>query len=288
MDKNATRVPTTSLENWDFNQKHVQQNLVGSDFVGSHSVIICATAPRMEDLCDTGFAAITTLDANPESATEDLGSTIAIPIGVIDSSAIQQDRQLAQIFEIGSKRSYLMSARTASSMSLNRVIYKGPNLLRMFYSYYPQEAAQSVISQDFGNILRDNTKDESTTHGGHPISLDPDFISRLPKGIKDNPGFNNFWMNLNSDIFSQPYGLVLFMKDNNQSDVAAVFLEECYVQNHGMQISANSVIMAESSVVRFERIVPIKVKVNTYGTAGSAGSRSAGQRTTHQIGTFPT
>lgn len=262
MAASTTRMPTTSLENWDFAQKHVQQNLVGSDFVGSHSTIICATAPRMEDLVEAGNFSNA---IGSDTATEDLGSTIAIPIGVIDSSAIQQDRQLAQIYEIGSKRSYLMSARTATQMSINRVIYKGPNLLRMLYAYYPAEAAASVISEDTGNILYDNLKNEGTGHGGRPISLDQNFIGTLPKDIKDNPGFNNFWLNLSSDVFSQPYGLILFMKDNNQSDVAAVFLEECYIQNHGTQISANSVVMAESVSIRCERIVPIKVKIEKYG-----------------------
>lgn len=269
----SSRVPTTSLENWDFAQKHVQQNLVGGDFVGSHSTIICATAPRMEDLVDSANFT----NNIGESATEDLGSTIAIPIGVIDSSAVQQDRQLAQIYEIGSKRSYLMSARTATSMSINRVLYKGPNLLRMLYAYYPEVAAQSVITQDAGNILYDNNKHDGSSHGGNPISLDPYLIGTLPSDIKDAPGYNNFWLNLGSDIFSQPYGLILFMKDNNQSDVAAVFLEECYIQNHGFQISANSVVMAESVSIRCERIVPIKVRVSTYGT-NNAISRTTGTR----------
>lgn len=267
----TSRTPTTSLQNWDFNTKHVQQNLVGGDFVGSHSTIICATAPRLADLASDALENVIT-DA---SAVHDLDQTIAIPIGVIDSSAIQQDRQLAQIFEIGSKRSYIMSARTATQMSINRVIYKGANLLRMFYSYYPDQAAGSVINETMGNILRDNQKNSNTSMGGQPIGLHADLLRTLPKDIKDTPGYNNFWLNLNSDIFSQPYGLILFMKDNNQSDVAAVFLEECYIQNHGFQISANSVVMAETTSIRCERIVPIKVKVESYNESTSTSSSAS-------------
>ena len=265
-----SRKPSTSLESWDFNKNHVQQNLTGGDFVGSHSVIICATAPRAEDLA--GQANLT--NSINRDATEDLGGSIAIPIGVIDSSAIQQDRQLAQIFEIGSKRSYLMSARTMTQMSINRVVYKGPNLLRMFYAYYPKAAEDSVMTADYGNLFRDNMKDDDVAGQEFPITLNKDLIATLPKSIRDNPGFNNFWLNLNSDIFSQPYGLILFMKDNNMSDVAAVFLEECYIQNHGMQMSANSVVMAETTSIRCERIVPIKVKIDTY-TGNSGESRPA-------------
>jgi len=268
-----SRSVTNELSNWDFNKNHVQQNLTGGDFVGSHSVIICATAPRAEDLVAGGQDALK--NTISDSATEDLHSAIAIPIGVIDSAAIQQDRQLAQIFELGSKRSYLMSARTMTQMSINRVLYKGANLLRMFYSYYPAIASGSVISSDYGNLLRENQKNGNTQYSEEPISLNSDFVGTLPKSIRDNPGFNNFWLNLNSDIFSQPYGLILFMKDNNMSDVAAVFLEECYIQNHGFQASANSVVMAESCSIRCERIVPIKVKVDQYADA-TASNKSTG------------
>ena len=266
----TSRTPTTSLQNWDFNTQHVQQNLVGGDFVGSHSTIICATAPRLSDLASDALENVIT----DSSAVHDLDQTIAIPIGVIDSSAIQQDRQLAQIFEIGSKRSYIMSARTATQMSINRVIYKGANLLRMFYSYYPGKAAASVINEQMGNVLRDNQKNGNTSMGEQPIGLHADLLRTLPKDIKDTPGYNNFWLNLNSDIFSQPYGLILFMKDNNQSDVAVIFLEECYIQNHGFQVSANSVVMAETTSIRCERIVPIKVRVESYNdmSAGSANN----------------
>lgn len=271
----STRKITTSLENWKFQTQHVQQNLTGGDFVGSHGCILCATVPRLEDLADSLEGNL----SNPinNSATEDLPSSIAIPIGVIDTATMQQDRQLAQIFEIGSQRSYILaSGRTVNQMSLARVFYKGANLLRMLYSYYPALAgkyadSEEIISADTGNILRDNTKDASTSMGVEPIGMDNWLRTRLP-GIKNMPGYNNVWMNLASDVFSQPCGLIMFMKDNTSSDVAALFLEECYVQNHGFNINANSIILAENSLLRFERIVPIKVKIDEYQSTGNSTS----------------
>jgi hypothetical protein len=97
-----------------------------------------------------------------------------------------------------------------------------------------------------------------------PIALDGTAEKLLPD-IKDLPGYNNVILNLNSDLFSQPYGIVLYMKDNHDNDVAAVFLEECYIANHSMGLSANSVVVAENVTMRFERVVPIKVRVQTRG-----------------------
>lgn len=239
---------TTSLQNWKFAENHVQQNLVGGDFVGSHSVIICATAPRAKLLVGGGTPDLTDDIADSISS---MGPNFAIPIGVIDSAAIQQDRQLAQIFEIGSNRSYLMSARTVTAMSINRVLYKGPSLLRTLYAYYPMDNQPD-------NIFRDSQKNNS--YAG--ITMDNDFKRSLQEP-KVAPGHNNFWINLASDLFSQPTGLVFFVKDNDQSDVGAVYLEECYVQNHQMSMSANSIVMAESVSIRCDRMLPIKVNVST-------------------------
>lgn len=258
-------LPTTSLNNWSFNDQHVQQNLVGGDFVGSHSCIVCATAPRLGDLTEAGQTAF--LDPNSPQGTDDLGAQFAIPIGVIDSAAIQQDRQMAQIYEIGSKRSYLLAARTSGAMNIARVFYKGPSLLRMLYAYYPPEKMGSAAED--GDTLR--LRDHETEAGSEvtKIAIDGKFEGLLPP-IKDLPGHNNVIFNLHSDLFSFPYGIVLYFKDNASRDVAAVFLEECYIQNHNVSISANSIIIAENVSMRFERIVPIKVRVqNSAQTAGS-------------------
>jgi hypothetical protein len=255
---------STSLQNWQFQDQHVQQNLAGGDFIGSHSCIVCATAPRMADLTDGGNAFIN--DVANTGAGGDLTGTYAIPIGVIDTASLMQDRQIATIFEIGSKRSYIMASRTVGQLQIARVFYKGPNLLRMLYAFYPPEKLAAKTGDVAGMTLRDRESDQGTAIP--QIGMDGTASSFLPT-IKDNPGYGNVILNLNSDIFSQPYGIVLYMKDNNDTDVAAIFLEECYVATHSMNISANQVVVAENVSMRFERAVPIKCRV--VGGRGGAG-----------------
>ena len=264
---------TDNLQSWDFSTKHVQQNLEGSDFVGSHSVILCATYPRVSDMATNpgmqgpmqpgeSMSGTETFDGYVSTGSNLANDTTkAYPIGVIDSSAIQQDRNLQQIFEIGSTRSYLMSARTITQMSINRILYNVPSMLRCLYAYYPEEklryANQDVTlayDQYKGNMIQP------------PIltAVNTTAVTGLPD-IKDAPGYGDFWMNLASDLFSHPMGLVLFVKDNNKRNVAAMYLEDCYIQNNSFQMSANSVVMAESCTIRCDRIHPIAVRTSFRG-----------------------
>jgi hypothetical protein len=198
----------------------------------------------------------------------DLGPTFAIPIGIVDSATMQQDRQIAQIFEIGSKRSYILAARTVGAMNIARVFYKGASLLRMLYAYYPAKLLNKASPTDM--VLRDVTTKAATALP--QLAVNGTILGELPD-IADLPGFSNVILNLNSDLFSQPFGIVMYMKDNANRDVGAVFLEECYIQNHSMSLSANSIIVAENVSMRFERAVPIKVRVVETGAGAGASDQ---------------
>lgn len=247
---------TNNFEKWDFATKHVQQNSEGSDFVGSHSVLICATYPRLEDMvAGTALATAGTDGSRDQMAGDDNlekgVATTVYPIGLIDSSAVQQDRNVQQIFEIGSIRSYLLSARTITMLQLNRVIYNGPSMLRCLYAYYPK----SKLNNYYRTSYNEKNMQEPILTGA---ASDSDLENTLAN-IKDAPGYGDFWMNLASDLFSHPMGLVMYVNDNDKKRVAAMYFEECYVQNHSFQMSANSVVMAESCTIRCDKMRPVAV-----------------------------
>lgn len=252
---------TTSFSNWDFNSQHVQQNLTGGDFVGSHTVIVCATAPRASDLSVTGTNASINVPGLPSfSAEASTGSTqdgYAMPLGVVSDFSINQNRQLQQIFELGSKRSYFLTARNLTSLALSRVFFHGPSLLRMLYAYYPA----AKLGAGAGNQLRDNVKCPDTKTP--EIAFKEDKCAPLPT-VKsgDLAGYDNFFINLASTLFSQPIGLVMYVKDNAGSDIGAVFFEECNIEAHQMGMSQGSVVIGEGVQIRCDRILPIRVQVN--------------------------
>ena len=256
---------TTSYNNWDFNDLHVQQNLNGGDFVGSHTIILCATGPQLSSMSATtasGTYAASSKFSNGYTTTisaDAAGAGFAIPLGVVSDISLQQQRQINKIYEVGSKLSYTVSARTSISLGLTRILYHGPNLLRMLYAYYPE----SKIGGN-GNKLFDNNKNTDTAV--QDLNVDPAFLSTLPN-VKDTAGIDNIFLNAASDLFSQPIGLVMYIKDNVKSDVAAIFIEDCNLVTHQFGISQNSVVIAEGVNLTADRIRHLKVNVASVRSA---------------------
>src|SRR5579862_8328317 len=109
---------TTSYSNWDFYNYHIQEDLIGGQFVSAESTLVAAGPPQA-------------------SQTADGGTTGGIyPIGLLESVGLQQSKQLQRIFEIGSTRSYFIPGRVIGSLSIGRTFYYGPSLLRVLYAYY--------------------------------------------------------------------------------------------------------------------------------------------------------
>lgn len=266
---------TTSYNNWDFNNQHVQQNLQGGDFVGSHTIILCASAPYLSAMshnsngvnnaigaASTALSAAGGIPTNPRipgfSGEVSMDATtpgFAIPLGVVSDIGLQQQRQINKIYEIGSKLSYTVSARTSIALNITRILYHGPNLLRMLYAYYP-----SNLLGGTNNDLKDMAKDDDTMLQN--INTNPEYLSKLPS-IKDEVGNDNIFINAASDLFSQPFGLVMYIKDNTRADVAAVFIEDCNLVSHSFGISQNSVVIAEGVQLTADRIRPLKVNVRS-------------------------
>jgi hypothetical protein len=79
--------------------------------------------------------------------------------------------------------------------------------------------------------------------------------------LKRSPGSDFFFIDLASDLFSQPTGLAIYFKDMNYTSVGAMYLEDNYVQGHQMTISSGSVLVMEGASMQYDRIVPIKMLV---------------------------
>lgn len=231
---------TTSFSNWDFYNFHVQQELIGGQFVNAESTLVAAGPPK----------------ANQTAGGGQVGGIY--PIGLLESVGIQQSKQLQRIFEIGSSRSYFIPGRVIGSLTIGRTFYFGPSLLRVLYAYYNHNRN----SIEFGNLPAGSTK----TVDGYTV-LDPD--ARLldvvdPASLHElrrSPGEDYFFIDLASDLFNQPTGMAIYFKDANSVSVGAMYLEDCYVQGHQMSISSGSVLVMEGVSMQYDRLVPIKVLV---------------------------
>jgi hypothetical protein len=230
---------TTNYSSWEFYNNRVQQEAKGGQFVSAETTLIAAGAPTLSSE-GTGYS-----DGE------------VYPIGLLESFGLQQNKQLQRIFEIGSSRSYFIPGRVIGSISLGRTFYYGPSLLRVLYAYYKNTA----------NGINVGTKAATSTinTGAYNEALDPQarLLSAEPAGgmhqLKRNPGHDYFFVDLASDLFSQPTGMAVYFKDYNNETVGGFYLQECYVQGHQMTISSGSVLVMEGAQLQYDTLVPIKM-----------------------------
>jgi hypothetical protein len=243
---------TTSFNNWDFHNHHVQEELLGGEFVSAETTLIAAGPPRLSD--------ITGSDANLDTPDE---GDMVFPIGVLENVGLSQSKQLQRIFEIGSSRSYFIPGRTIGSVTLGRVLYHGPSLLKVLYAHYKQTAAGAL------NFMHQDN--DTVNVGGVDIPNPNKTLLSLPAlqqelhRVKFNPGFDDLWMNLASDIFNQPTGIAIYFRNQLDMTLGAVYLEECYVQGHQLSISSGSVLLMEGVSLQFDQVRPIRMQLQGAG-----------------------
>jgi hypothetical protein len=216
-----------SISKWNFFENFVQGGMRDGEFLSAAYTLIAAGPPRLAHL--TGAAAVGTAFAGGGSLVDQ----VAYPIGVLQNFNLAHNRQFARIFEIGSERSYFIAGRTIGQITLGRVLYHGPSLLRVMYAYY---SGVGVIP------LFQTLASGTGIHHGNIV---------IP------PGYENLYLNLASDLFCQPIGLLVYMKDSNAETYGAVYFEGCYIPNHTIATDAQGIIMQESVAIQFERCFPL-------------------------------
>jgi len=226
----------TAIDKWNYEEFHVQRELETNDFVNAASTLIAAGPPTLAKAGDSRLSDGAALD--PATLTE--VASFAYPIGVLENAAIAQNKQLQRMFEIGSKRSYFITGRNVGSVTLARTLFHGPNILRVLYAYYPADLINNTVS----DLLSTQAPPSATE-------------------IRNNPGYADFFMNLDSDLFDHPIGLMFLFQDQLQDNYGAIYLENAYINAHQLNISSTSVLLAEGATMQFDRAVPIDVGAET-------------------------
>jgi hypothetical protein len=228
--------------------------MVDGRYANAGFTMLAAGPPRIANMGSAAFAAAF---PDAEEAGGDGANDIVHPIGIIQNFNMTHTRQFSRIFEIGSERSYFIGGRTVGQLGLARVYYHGASLLRVLYAYYKDERGQTVIQPMWPNSAND--------------SMDN------PHDVIIPPGYENLYLNLASDLFAQPVGLLMYIRDINQATLGAMFFEACYVPNHSWQTDSQGVLIQESVSVQFERGVPVGVSALTLiGGAGDPQSANSG------------
>jgi len=206
--------PDTLLD-WNFKTKHVQgDSLIGT--AGAQNSMISAES-------------IILCAAPPAYDPATFSASSLIPLGLCDSITVAQTKNITQLYEIGSHIPFLIPGRTYIQMQLQTVVFNGMSLLAAINQGQTGEAAAADGTPDAPGAtsfaVTDNAGAQSDTQG-------------------------DFYLNLMSTFFDQPFGLAMIFQDKSGGWVAGFYAENCLTQTHQMGIQAQQYIVMENASIR--------------------------------------
>lgn len=237
-----------NFSDWSPYTNYVQSGLVDGQYVNAGHTLLAAGPPRIANI--GGAAAF----AQAVSGSGQAANQIVLPIGIVQNFNITHNRTFSRIFEIGSERSYFIGGRTVGQLGLGRIYYHGASLLRILYAYYQDLIGPTQVPAMWPNS------------GAASVANPHDVI--IP------PGYENIYINLASDLFEQPIGLLMYIRDINSQALGAGYFEACYVPNHSLSTDSQGVLIQEQVGLQFERMVPVAISALTLISNGS--SQNAG------------
>jgi len=241
----------SSFLNWSWASQHVQVELANGEYVSAESTLILGGPSKLS--MSSG------IDIDPLSA-----ATTLYPIGLLQMLQIAQNRQVARLFEVGSKRAYFIPGRLFANFQVNRILFYGPSLLRLLYSAAPTK----IGGVDIGHPFKFTPEGGVESQFGAPASP-PTYAALFPTSIQMRPGYGDgtssndnrdFWISLASELFNIPVGLCMILKDARNRAYGAFYLEDCMIEAHSMGVDANNVVIAEGCNGQFDLLNPVQVQ----------------------------
>lgn len=221
-----------ALSEWNPFNELVQAGNLDGRFLGSSYCLLAAGPPRLANIGGASAVAAAT-------ATR-AGDQIAMPIGLMQSFQLGQNMNLARFFEIGSYRSVFIPGHVQGSVNFSRPMYHGMSLLRALYAYYTDLIPATIVPAGFQNI------GAATVDNPHDVQIPP--------------GYENVFLNLASDLFKQPVGMMVLMRDSNKDMFSAFYLESLYLPSHNVGLDAAGVVMMEGAGGQYERLIPLAAR----------------------------
>jgi hypothetical protein len=224
-------------QGWDWEDAHVAQAYNTPEGYDTKESI------AINDIVESGTVLIAAGPSDLDVARDQAktpGGFRLVPIGLVETAQISMNKPLSRIFEIGSKLSYLIPGRTVGGISLSRVFFDGPSLLKAIYL--------GEVSEDYASGQKKFAKFISNPHLVNGEEAYHEFA---------HIGSGNLAMNLASSFFEQPIGLAFFFKDQASDTVGQTYFEGCRVNTYNLGISANMNVLTESINMEFIRCRPI-------------------------------
>lgn len=192
-------------------------------------------------LAEDGYERFSQFSATPDTTLMFAGparytglsdsTTNLLPVGLTDGIQYGSNASLARLYEIGSNRAFFTRGKTVGSISFGRMLADNGNILR---------------------ALTLNSYKPLMNNGG----------TAAPGAEEPNP---NIMMNLDSETFAVPFGLLLVFKtrggnsDGYGKTLSAVYLEYCMLEGYNFSINAQSPVIVEGVSIQYDRPVPVSI-----------------------------
>lgn len=163
-------------------------------------------------------ASSTFIAAAPPVFEDTIGTPSHI-IGLCQSFNINQGQQVSRFFELGSRGNFLAPGRGAGSAAASAVVFAGPTLLGQLYP--------DVLNEEVNTMFR-------------------------------KPGYDGRFTNLQSELFTRPFGLFVMMMTPSMELVASNFLEVCYVKGSQFGVSAQGNIIVTNVTFDYQDMIPVE------------------------------
>lgn len=146
-----------------------------------------------------------------------------LPIGMVQQMQITQSKPTTPMQAIGSGRLFFVSGKAQIAASIARLFVNGRNLLRALYTNVVQAGV------DVSKF------DDNAAVGGK----------------------NQFFANLDSELFLIPFGLAVLFRDKIHNEIGAFYMELCMINTWAIAVGAGQNMILENVNLMCDRLRPI-------------------------------
>lgn len=208
---------TTRADQWSFQENYVERLMDNAAFTAAHPNNTLVLAGPAR------FPNVT--DRSGAIDASDLGDNL-LPIGMLQNMRVQQQRQVQPLQALGSARTFFTAGKSDISFSMSRLMINGRNLLRALYT----QAAKNIDNVDLMNF-------------GEPP-------------VRSN-GEEQFFLNLDSELFYIPIGLAVLFRSVAHDAVGAFYIELAMFGSWSVGYQAGQSVIMENVSGYADRIRPI-------------------------------
>ena len=256
---------TTSIASWNRATKHVEAAMRSGRYINAETALVFVGPPRISDIGG--------LNSNLTLATQDLdltnsGTDALYPVGLLEQFGMQQVQNVQKMYEIGATRSYQSGGRVQVVGSIGRVLFNGPSLLRVLMAYYPNTIAMANGKSLGPGGQADSVQQAMLTTGTGlldtfpPIFLEAGSFADPDPELADGLPFS-FFINLMSELFKQPFGIGVILRDNRNRNYGAFYCEDTMITSHSLGINSTSTLITEAVNFQCDAAIPMEFSTST-------------------------